>query len=462
MEALPEPDTYAVLPDNVHSELWDRISTRLERGDALITTRDFSDAAEAEYESLTGTEVTSGLRDVLHQAISTFNRDYPERYVARGVQNGVTRAFQSGVFKLAWDVMQIESAGEHSIARFKTHDRVMDLLRDVRVPPRLIDGKSCVQHAVDVVAGRKQPLEKRPPRQSLKPRAVLPAPPPTPPTEEPPARLPAAPPVSKEAAEAVSDGLVSQFDAEARTRDEHQTHAKIEQEQIRGAARHVTSFVGQGFITEPEGETVQQLGAIDQRVASGEISERSGARLRDSLLGSADNAQLESKLKGAVDYAVCFLHVFEAMGRIPDTLDDALKFLIRHKGVLEEATRPQTMVAAGQELMMNPDLLTTVSTIMDRQDQEIRMISVSLPPYAQITRRDNERIGNLTIEEGFVGDLREVESGEMSDRLNSEDAATRVRPAADMLCLIAIINYLIKPTPWRREVRLLRVQQTVE
>lgn len=111
---------------------------------------------------------------------------------------------------------------------------------------------------------------------------------------------------------------------------------------------------------------------------------------------------------------------------------------------------------------MDPDLLARVSAIMDRQDQEIRMISVSLPPYSQVARRENSRIGNLTVDEDFVGQLRETAVEEISDRLNSGDPAVRVRPAADILCLIAIINHLIKPTPWRKEVRLLRIQDTLE
>ena len=56
----------------------------------------------------------------------------------------------------------------------------------------------------------------------------------------------------------------------------------------------------------------------------------------------------------------------------------------------------------------------------------------------------NERIGNLIIEEEFIGDLRQLTCDEMSDRLNSDDSLVRVRPAADIRCLIAIIGHLIK------------------
>jgi hypothetical protein len=34
--------------------------------------------------------------------------------------------------------------------------------------------------------------------------------------------------------------------------------------------------------------------------------------------------------------------------------------------------------------------------------------------------------------------------------------------AADIRCLIAIVSHLIKPTPWRKDVRLLRVQDTID
>lgn len=445
MEALPQPGTHTVLPDETHTELWGRIAIRLERGDALITTQHYRHAIEAEYESLTGSGVTESLRQFFHDAIDTFNREHPERYVVRGVQNGVTRAFQSGVFHLSWDVMQIETGGARSIALFKTRDRIRGFLKQVRVSPELIDDNACVRHAMDVVSGKKEPLVKRPAAEPLTPA---------------PAGVKAE--VSEETAEALEGGHVDRSEVDARQAAEGQVRAEIEREQLKGAAQHADSYVKQGFLTSEEGETVRQLADIDRRVASGEIDETEGGRLRNSLLKPDARRELERKLKGAVDYAVRFLQVFESMTCIGTSCDEALRFLIHHKHLLDEARQVEVMQRAGAELMEDGELLAEVCAVMDRQDQEIRMISVMLPPYSYIIKRGGERIGNLTIEEDFVDDLRKVESEEMSERLNSADPDVRVRPAADMRCLIAVINHLIKPTPWRKEVRLLRVQHTIE
>jgi hypothetical protein len=54
VEAFPEPGTHSVLPDDVHQQLWDRINARIERGDALITTKDYVVAVTSEYEAITG------------------------------------------------------------------------------------------------------------------------------------------------------------------------------------------------------------------------------------------------------------------------------------------------------------------------------------------------------------------------------------------------------------------------
>jgi Mg-chelatase subunit ChlI len=99
---------------------------------------------------------------------------------------------------------------------------------------------------------------------------------------------------------------------------------------------------------------------------------------------------------------------------------------------------------------------------MERKDQEIRMLSVRLPPYNYIMGRNLERIGNATIEEDFVEELRFLKGEDLSNRLNSSEMAVRVRPAADMLCFIALVDHVIKRTPFRKELRMLRINQSIE
>ena len=45
-----------------------------------------------------------------------------------------------------------------AIARFKSHDRVRDLLMEVGLRPSTIDAEVCVRHALQVAAGEREPL----------------------------------------------------------------------------------------------------------------------------------------------------------------------------------------------------------------------------------------------------------------------------------------------------------------
>lgn len=149
MEAFPEPATLTVLPEDIHIQLWARITARLERGDSLIRTVDFMAALSSEYETITGEPLASTLCELFQDALGSYNEEHPERYVAQGVQNSVIRAFQSGCFKLDWDGLQIQKAGARSIARFKSQDWVRGFLKDVHVPPNAIQAHECVRSAVE-------------------------------------------------------------------------------------------------------------------------------------------------------------------------------------------------------------------------------------------------------------------------------------------------------------------------
>jgi hypothetical protein len=356
------PDTYTILPDEVHDQLWERIFVRLDRGDALITTEDYQLAVESEYLAVTGADPTSTLKELFRAAIQAFNVEHPDRLVARGVQNSVTKAFQNGVFKLEWDPSRIEQAGDGSIERFKTREWVQGFLEDARIDPSLIDGKICVSHAIEVVKGNKEFLQHHPPTEPLSA------------SEAPP------PPVGEDVREALDEGTVSETEVGERSAEENQTRAAITKREIANAANHVESYVQQGFISSEDGEKIRALSDINERVASGEINRSEGERLRNSLLSQAARDEIESKLAGAVDYAVRFVQTFEAMKRMSTSNDEALRFLIFNKGVLDEGKGGETMERAASELAADSELLKEVINIMDRSDQEIRMISVGLPP----------------------------------------------------------------------------------
>jgi len=451
--AIPQQISDAVDAD-LHRELWQRIAGRLQRGDALITTEDFLKVLEVEYQAVTGNPVTDTLREVFGKTISSFNRENPERYVAVGVQNCVRRVFESNCFKLDWDLGQIEDVGSRSIARFKSQNLVQDLLRDVNVSTTAIDGDDCVRNAVDVVSERKPRTQKHELDEPLADVDLL-----EPVASEP---EPEPEPIAEETQEALKDGTISDGELQARQAEQDQAHDRLEHREMGRVVERVDQYVQQGYLTTDEGETVRKLHDIDEQQKSGAIDAEEASRLRNSLMTEELRTKLDRKVKGAVDHAVRFLQAFESMQRVSTSIDEALRFLIHHKHILDPERSDRERGLAAQELLEDRELLHLIIEIMERKDHEIRMISVCLPPYSYIVKRGNERIGNLTIEEDFIDDLRELKADDMSDKLHSEDALTRVRPAADMQCLIAILNHLIKATPWRKEVRMMRVQDSLE
>jgi hypothetical protein len=173
MTSIPQTQPTSRLRDAVHDQLWQCIDVRLERGDSLVRARDFQVALEADYAAITGEPVSRSVRRRLANAVVTCNRENPERYVAAGVQNSARTAFLSACTTLRWDPATISMSGPMAIARFKSHDRVRELLREVGVKLSAIDADACVVHAVQVVSGVRDPLCHDPSKPVTPPAPVL-------------------------------------------------------------------------------------------------------------------------------------------------------------------------------------------------------------------------------------------------------------------------------------------------
>ena len=431
----PKPDTFYALPEEVHNELWARIETRLGSGDVLITTQQFKEALEEEYRGITGEPPSDDLKNLFDHAVDSFNEENPDIYLSQGVQNGVIQAFHSGVERLEWDTRLVEDRGPSIIENFKGREPIRNFLSSLRVAPERIDPQACVRSVVAQIETAQ-------------------APPPPPPSPSQPVTL------SDETANALQDGDIDRRQVDERIAAEDQAQRRIERSEIQRVPRRVYKFVEEGTLSQEEGGQIVELHRIDQQVARGELSREDGGRARARLMDRETRSRLNDKLKGAVDYAVRYLHVFEALKRIPTAYDEALRFLVRHKGLCGPQADRRMLGGALAELSADEALLDGVADMMDRRDHEIRMIAVSLPPYGEVARKGREPITNMLIEEGFVDELREVEPEAMSERLNDPD--TRGAAAASMQCLIALVVNVLKPTPLRKEVRLLKIQRVLE
>jgi hypothetical protein len=54
-----------------------------------------------------------------------------------------------------------------AIARFKSHDRVRELLAEVGLRSSAIDADACVDHAVEVASGERKPLTRHDPTEPI-------------------------------------------------------------------------------------------------------------------------------------------------------------------------------------------------------------------------------------------------------------------------------------------------------
>lgn len=439
--------------------MWLALANRLQAGEVVYSNEQFCQVLLGIYTDLTGQEPTAAVLANVTAMVETVNRDHPETYLKQGVQNGIARAFEAAVQKQNWDRAQIESRGARALRRFSQQDSVRDMLEDAHLQPSQLSVIDCMQRVMEQIAPSDDDTSKRPP----------PPPPPTfRPDLAPPAQpdVPAAAPaggIDAEAEAAVAEGDVDAETARERAKEHEERRTVLEAEEMEKTTERLDGLVQQGIVTEDEAEKLREIRKVDERVKAGEITETEATEIRNSLLNKDTRDKLERKIRDSVSETVKYVQVFEGMKKIGPKYHDALGFMIQHKNLITAKDGADVdMSAPIKALMEDVELLDDLADVMERKDQELRMISVRLSPYSAIMSRGVERISNMTIEESFLDDLVNLDGEGIADRLSSGDAATRVRPAADMRCLISLVDHVTKKTRFRKELRLLRIARQLE
>jgi hypothetical protein len=448
------------LPRDLFRHLWAQITLRLKGGEVLLRNEDFERAIEEMYVDATGANPSSDIKHEIRFTVETVNRDYPQTYLAQAMQNGVTKAFEECVRQLNWDLVRVQAKGARSLRRFSQQDAVRDLFEELNLRPGDIDPLGAVQSVVDEISGTRedvpQPEVPIPPAYSFdepEEAAVAITPEPSPPVEV----------LDDDAMAAVDSGDIDADEARQRIDQEAKRKGEIEEKEHKKVSKNLDSYVKQGIVTEDEAEKIRELRAVDERVKKGEIDEKEAGEIRNSILKGSARDKLESKIRDVVADSVRYIQVFESMQRVDPKFHDAFGFLIQHKNLVTAADGAGLDLSpAVKTLMADVELIDLMVDIMERKDQEIRMMSVRLHPYSAIMGRGIERISNMTIEESFVDDLANLSGDDISERLNSSDQLTRVRPAADIRCMISLVEHVTKKTPFRKELRLLRIAKQLE
>jgi hypothetical protein len=447
------------LPKHLYAALWARVIERLNQGETMVNNHQFEMALAEEYSKLLGRVPSAGVYRHIQQMVSLVNSEHPDTYLAQGLQNSVRKAFEQGVRKLKWDVAKIQERGVNALRRFSRREEVAELLDDLQLDAGQIDVLACVVSTLREMQGQRPRQESSTPATAPQlswadftdPEARQAAP------------DKASTAVDGELQAAVALGEVSKAELDERHRQQEGKRQEIEKREEARIPEHLPALVERGLLTQEEADKVQALRQVDERLKKGEIDEKEASRIRNSLLEGKARDELERKVREALSQAVLYLQVFAAMQRIDPQNDQALGFLIRHKEVVTASSLASEEGAATlKALMGDAPMLEGLINIMERKDQELRMLAVRLPPYNAVMSRGLEKIGNMTIEESFLSELRQLDEEEVSRRLNSPLKEKRVRPAADMRCLICLVDHVTKRTPFRKELRSLRVNQALE
>jgi hypothetical protein len=446
------------LRDQLVGLLGDRMAT----GEVLISPAHFLAAIAEDYQVLTGNLVSEEVKSGLSSLLGEANKSTPELLLIPGIENWITKSVYGLMRKKSWGVTEVHEGGNQLVRDFVKSAQVKALLQGLKITPNQLNVRRCLHTITYQIAGKEDPQQKRSLARLAQARANAKTAVPTNGGDAPidraaqsEARLqellsgPAADPSAEE--------------VEHRQAEQKKAQAKIRKEQMDHLIAHLDQYVAQGKMTEEEAGKLKKLHQVAAAVQSGKVDKEKGSKVRNSILSGTARYELDKKVKETIDYVVRYTQVYDALGRIEQKYDDALRLLIEYKEVANAAERTQEEFGAlGKKLIEDTECLQKVIGLLDRQDGEVRMIAANLPPYSHIMRRDQDRISNMVIEESFVTQLRESEPGAISEKLRDPDRKVQVRVAADMLCMAGLINRLIKPTPLRKEIRLLKLNLIIE
>ena len=442
----------SLIPDELRNQLLVVIGDWVNTGRILITNAHFEKAIEEAYQALSGGFPSQEIREQLSKTIALVNQENPETFVIPGMENWITQSVMGVVRQRKWGIAEVQERGQGEIRNFVRQDKVRALLDQFGLTANQLNLRNCMRAVTNQVAGKEEPQHRRSKARLEQVMATL--------------KAQQTQKVGPVALQRLLTGEAAPPDEqEANTRKEEQKKLQtdLRQDQMQHLRQNLDLYVQQGKLSEEDAGRLRKLNTVDEAVKKGKVTQEQGSKVRNSILTGNVAHKLERKVRDAVDSVVVYQQVFEALKRMDPRYDPALRFLISHKQVVNSEQRE---VAEWKEitegLIEDLDTLHLLIDMMDRQDAEVRMMAARLPPYSLVVRRGQDRVENLVIDEAFIDDLRKLSREEIGQRLNAPQKGTRVRAAASMLSMNALVSRLIKPTPFRKELRLLKINLIIE
>ena len=453
-------------PDDFKDQVLSVIGDRLNTGEVLISESQFVAAMEESFQAVSRAPLDETTKQKLVEIVRKVNAETPEILLVPGIENWVTKSVFASVKKQGLDVTEVQERGNQLVRLFVRGEKVQGLLSQLGLQASQLNLKRCFRTILNRVAGKEDVDQKR----SAARLAQL---------KEAASKRPAEPGGNgDDGPRRVTGGLdrlldgpaemPSEEEAKSRTAEQEKLQGSLRQAQMANLVKHLDSYVQQGMLSADDAERLRKAQKVDEAVRSGRVDKQQGSKIRNSIMDGTARDKIEKKVGEAVDFSVRYLQVFEALRRLEPRFDDGLRFLVRHKDAVnadpgEDGAKPAEIGPFVNGLLEDMDVLEQVIDLMDRKDAEVRMVAAHLPPYSNVMRRDQGRIENMVIDETFMDLLRAEDGSESTtEKLNCADKLLRSRAAGDMLCMTSILNRLIRPTPVRKEIRLLKINLIIE
>lgn len=459
----PRSASAILLPPRLRALLWRKVGNCLARGDVLVTVEHFQKVMEREFRRQLRLPPPPGVRALLREMIATVNEEHPDKFLSLGIRNALTRHFRDLATRESGDQAALLEESRHRIRELVQGGQTAFFLDAIGVQVEEGRVPAGLERAIlRVVSGEKLKASPSGARRTVRRRAVAGP------------RVPVRSIGTVGATRTGEPAGAEDGPAEAELPDDQEQqeqvrrNAEIEQnlakEEMQRARQHLDSFVQQKLLDEEEAASLHEIYNIEDRLAREKLERAEADRLRGQV-NAAVREKIEQRLRSAVDFAVRYLNAFEALKRLPAQRDDALHFLIRHQSLVmtraeeEELEQVVERNLVTEELDRDNDLLESVCRLLERRENEARMIAANLPPYRYVMGQ--KPIDRLSIEEDFVDELRTLTREELSERLNAEDPEVRNRSAVAIRSMVELIYRAIEPRLFHRTVRRLKVKHTV-
>ena len=452
MSEKPQQKSAKSIGSDLRDELIALLGDRLVAGEALISPAQFQEALEEGYQTLQGAVPSDSIKKELSAVLRQITKENPAVLMVPGIENWIVLNVLGQVRKVNWSLAEVQVEGQDFMRQFLRRDQVQAVLKQFELQSADLNIRNCMRSVVNAVAGKEDPIKKRAAARIAKARAGLGSGGTKPELDNNLDRLIEIPLTDPDPAE-----------AQSRIEEEKKRQAKLRQGQLQDMMGKLDFYVKSGRISAEDAQRLQKLHRIDLGIRSGKVDPEKGSKVRNSILAGEARSRIEKTVREEVDYVVIYQQVFEALKRIDPKFDPALRFMIRHKQVVNALTKEEVeWKPILSELIEELDTLHRLIDIMDRQDAEVRMMAARLPPYNHVVRPGRERVDNLTIEEDFIDLLRQGTRHDLVDIFNSTDRKQRVLLAGAMLSINALITSLIKSTPFRKQIRILKIDLVIE